>query len=71
MKLFNMFRKISLTLVTLNLALLPNQVNAQTFSGFANDPDTIDSGIPGFVGSDGPGIVSPNNIVNPGSNGFS
>ncbi len=65
MKLFNVFRKISLTLVALNLALSPNQANAQTFSGFANDPGQIDSGIPGFVGSDGLGVVSPNNIVNP------
>ena len=65
MKLFNVFRKISLTLVTLNLALSPNQANAQTFSGFANDPGKIDSGIPGFIGTDGLGVVSPNNVVNP------
>ena len=65
MKLFNVFRKISLTLVVLNLALSPNQANAQTFSGFANDPGKIDSGVPGFLGSDGLGVVSPNNVVNP------
>ncbi|MGK7932411.1 MAG: PEP-CTERM sorting domain-containing protein [Microcystaceae cyanobacterium] len=68
MKVFNLFRKISLTLVTLNLALSPSQVIAQPappFSGPTNDPGKIDSGIPGFVGTDGLGIVSSNNIVNP------
>ncbi|MGK7898536.1 MAG: hypothetical protein AB4058_21020 [Microcystaceae cyanobacterium] len=61
----NVFGQISLTLVTLNLALSPNQAIAQTFSGSTNDPGKIDSGIPGFVGTDGLGVVSSNNIVNP------
>ncbi len=65
MQKLSVFSKISLTLFTLNVTLLPNQANAQTFSGFANDPGKIDSGIPGFVGSDGLGVVSPNNLVNP------
>jgi hypothetical protein len=30
-----------------------------------SDPDKIDAGIPGFVGTDGDGKVTPNNIVNP------
>ncbi len=65
MQKLSVFSKISLTLFTLNVTLFPNQANAQTFSGFANDPGKIDSGIPGFVGSDGLGVVSPNNVVNP------
>ncbi len=30
-----------------------------------SDPDKIDAGIPGFVGADGEGKVTPNNTVNP------
>lgn len=30
-----------------------------------DDPDKIDAGIPGFIGSDGDGKVTPNNVVNP------
>ncbi|MDJ0582701.1 PEP-CTERM sorting domain-containing protein [Crocosphaera sp.] len=65
MQKISVFSKIGLTVLTLNLTLFNSQANAQEFSGFANDPGTIDSGIPGFVGSDGLGIVSDNNIVNP------
>jgi len=30
-----------------------------------SDPDKIDAGIPGFVGADGDGKVTPNNVINP------
>ncbi|MDJ0509481.1 MAG: hypothetical protein QNJ64_09545 [Crocosphaera sp.] len=65
MQKLRVFSKISLTVLTLNLTFLNSQANAETFSGFANDPGQIDSGIPGFVGTDGLGVVSPNNVVNP------
>ncbi len=35
------------------------------YSGSTEDPGKIDSGIPGFVGPDGVGKVTPNNSVNP------
>lgn len=35
------------------------------YSGSTNDPGKIDSGIPGFVGPDGKGKVTPNNQINP------
>ena len=35
------------------------------YSGSGEDPETIDSGIPGFIGADGAGKVTPNNSVNP------
>ena len=65
MQRLGVLSKIGLTVLTLNLTLFNSQANAQECSGFANDPGKIDSGIPGFVGSDGLGIVSENNIVHP------
>ncbi|OKH23538.1 hypothetical protein NIES593_09965 [Hydrococcus rivularis NIES-593] len=65
MKSLNVCQKASLTLITLNLALAGGNAVAGPFSNSTFDPGKIDSGIPGFVGSDGLGVVSPNNTVNP------
>ncbi|MEG4810171.1 hypothetical protein QUA82_23930 [Microcoleus sp. F8-D3] len=35
------------------------------YSNSTDDPGKIDSGIPGFIGPDGDGKISPNNRVNP------
>ncbi len=65
MQTFNFFQKASLTLITLNLSLTGGKAVAGSFSGSTFDPGKIDSAIAGFVGSDGLGVVSPNNTVNP------
>ncbi|MGK7952486.1 MAG: PEP-CTERM sorting domain-containing protein [Xenococcaceae cyanobacterium] len=65
MRTFNFFQKASLTLITLNLSLTGGKAVAGSFSGSTFDPGKIDSAIAGFVGSDGLGVVSPNNTVNP------
>ncbi len=65
MQTFNFFQKASLTLITLNLSLTGGKAVAGSFSGSTFDPGKIDSPIAGFVGSDGLGVVSPNNTINP------
>lgn len=65
MQTFNFFQKASLTLITLNLSLTGGNAIASSFSDSTFNPEKIDSGIAGFIGSDGLGVVSPNNIVNP------
>ena len=65
MQTFNFFQKASLTLITLNLSLTGGKAVAGSFSGSTFAPGKIDSPIAGFVGSDGLGVVSPNNTVNP------
>jgi hypothetical protein len=50
---------------TFTFTLASGNALGGTFSGFAFDPGKIDSGIPGFVGPDGLGVISPNNTVNP------
>ncbi len=65
MQTLKFFQKTSLTLIALNLSLTGGKAIASSFSGSTFDPGKIDSGIAGFVGSDGLGVVSPNNTVNP------
>lgn len=65
MKVLNHFQAISVTLLSFNLVLTGGSALGSSFSGGTYDPGKIDSGIPGFVGPDGLGVVSPNNSVNP------
>ncbi|NJK48040.1 PEP-CTERM sorting domain-containing protein [Candidatus Gracilibacteria bacterium] len=61
-----MNNKLILLALSLGIAnLIPGQAVAGTFSGSTFDPGKIDSGIPGFIGIDGLGRVTPNNKVNP------
>lgn len=65
MQTLNFFQKVSLTLVAVNLAIASGNAVAASFSGSTFDPGKIDSGIPGFVGPDGLGVISANNTINP------
>ena len=65
MQTLKFFQKASLTLMALNLSFTGGKAVAGSFSGSTFDPGKIDSAIAGFVGSDGLGVVSPNNTVNP------
>jgi hypothetical protein len=65
MQTLGFFQKASLTLITLNFAIAGGNAVAGSFSNSTFDPNKIDSGVPGFVGSDGLGVVSPNNTINP------
>ncbi len=56
---------VSLVLAALATTLTVDKAEAGPFSGPTFDPGKIDSGIPGFVGPDGDGQVTPNNFVNP------
>lgn len=58
-------RRTTLTLIPFALALTSGEALGATFSGSTFDPGKIDSGIPGFVGSDGLGNVTANNTINP------
>jgi len=58
-------QKASLILATLIVALTGKNALAASFSNPTFDPGKIDAGIPGFIGPDGLGNVTPNNVVNP------
>ena len=59
------FWSAMLSLIPFTLTLISGEAFGATFANATFDPEKIDSGIPGFVGPDGLGNVSPNNIVNP------
>ena len=67
----NNLQTFSLGLATLTVALTGGTAVAGSFSGPTFDPSNpFDPGVPGFVGPDGPGKVTPNNFVNPIFVGF-
>jgi len=57
-------RKTAMFVLGILVATMEN-AQAGPFSGPTFDPEKIDSGIPGFVGPDGDGKVTPDNFVNP------
>ncbi|WP_413160630.1 hypothetical protein ACL6C3_19160 [Capilliphycus salinus ALCB114379] len=65
MKNLSWVQNIGSFLTLFLLTLTAHEAAAATFSGSTSDPGKIDSGIPGFIGSDGEGLVTQNNSINP------
>ena len=65
MHTFKTLRRTMLSLIPFTLTLMGGEAFGATFANATFDPGKIDAGIPGFVGPDGLGTVSPNNTVNP------
>jgi len=55
----------SVILCMVGVVCLGSAIRAGPYSASADDPGKIDSGIPGFVGPAGQGVVDPSNYVNP------
>ncbi|MGB3534587.1 MAG: hypothetical protein WBA13_13860 [Microcoleaceae cyanobacterium] len=65
MQTLKALQKITFTGITCLLTLANGEAFGANFSGSTLDRGKIDSGIPGFVGDDGVGNITPNNRVNP------